>query len=77
MTATTATLTEIRADGMQKWERDDMPTTNHLRYIWLHPFQIDQWREGRITVSSSVPKGNRRYCRRPLVDLEGARTNLN
>lgn len=39
MTTVIATLTEIRADHMQKWERDDLPTTNHLRYIWIAPFQ--------------------------------------
>ena len=33
-----ASLTEIRRDGMQKWERDDLPKEDHLRYIWLHPF---------------------------------------
>lgn len=32
---TQATLTEIRADGMQKWERPNLPVADHNRYIWL------------------------------------------
>lgn len=34
-----ATLTEIRHDGFQKWERTDLPQQDHNRYIWLQPFQ--------------------------------------
>lgn len=33
-----ATLTEIRTDGMQKWERTDLPKQDHNRYIWLAPY---------------------------------------
>jgi hypothetical protein len=32
-----ATLTEVRADGMQKWERADLDKQDHMRYIWLRP----------------------------------------
>lgn len=32
-----ATLTEIRRDGMQKWERGDIDKNDHRRYIWLSP----------------------------------------
>lgn len=35
----TATLTERRRDGMQKWERTDLDKGDHMRYIWLAPFQ--------------------------------------
>jgi hypothetical protein len=35
----TATLTEIRSDHMQKWERTDLDVANRARYIWLTPFQ--------------------------------------
>ena len=35
----TATLTEIRADGKQKWERTDLPVRDHMCYIWLNPYQ--------------------------------------
>ena len=34
-----ATLTEIRADGMQKWERNEIPRGNHLRYVWINVWQ--------------------------------------
>ncbi len=34
-----ATLTEIRKDGMQKWERYDLPKSDHMRYIWLNVYQ--------------------------------------
>jgi hypothetical protein len=33
-----ATLTEIRRDGMQKWERTDLPKQDRARYIWLAPY---------------------------------------
>ena len=36
---TQATLTEVRADGMQKWERTDLPMQDRMRYIWLAPLQ--------------------------------------
>jgi len=35
----TATLTEVRKDGMQKWERSDLPKSDHMRYIWLNAYQ--------------------------------------
>ena len=34
----TATLTEVRKDGMQKWERSDLPKSDHMRYIWLNAY---------------------------------------
>ena len=34
-----ATLTEIRKDKMQKWEREDLDVSNNMRYIWLAPYQ--------------------------------------
>lgn len=34
-----ATCTEIRADGMQKWERTELPKSDQKRYIWLQSFQ--------------------------------------
>ena len=34
-----ATLTEIRKDGMQKWERNEIPRGNHLRYVWINAYQ--------------------------------------
>ncbi len=34
-----ALCTEIRKDGMQKWERYDLPKSDHMRYIWLAAFQ--------------------------------------
>ena len=34
---TAATLTEIRADGMQKWEQIALPKADRARYIWLTP----------------------------------------
>ncbi len=37
-----ATLTEVRKDGMQKWERSDLPTTDHMRYIWLNAYQSNK-----------------------------------
>jgi hypothetical protein len=38
MTRAIATLTEIRArDGMQKWERTELPASDSARYIWLTP----------------------------------------
>ena len=33
----TATLTEVRKDGMQKWERSDLLKSDHMRYIWITP----------------------------------------
>lgn len=39
MTQVTATLTEVRKDGMQKWERSDLATSDHMRYIWIASFQ--------------------------------------
>lgn len=39
MTEVLATLTEVRADKMQKWERTDLPKSDHMRYIWLNPYQ--------------------------------------
>lgn len=39
MTEVTATLTEVRADKMQKWERLDLPKQDHMRYIWINPYQ--------------------------------------
>ena len=35
MTEVTATLTEIRADHMQKWERTELSKNDQVRYIWL------------------------------------------
>ena len=35
----TAILTEIRKDGMQKWERNDKLKSDHMRYVWLSPYQ--------------------------------------
>ena len=35
MTTVQATLTEVRKDGMQKWERADLDKQDHMRYIWL------------------------------------------
>lgn len=35
----TAILTEIRKDGMQKWERNDKVKSDHMRYVWLSPYQ--------------------------------------
>lgn len=37
--AVTAILTEIRKDGMQKWERTDLPRSDHMRYLWLNAYQ--------------------------------------
>lgn len=34
-----ATLTEVRKDGMQKWERSDLPKSDHMRYIWINAYQ--------------------------------------
>ena len=34
-----ATLTEVRKDYMQKWERLDLPKSDHMRYIWINPYQ--------------------------------------
>ena len=34
-----ATFTERRSDGMQKWERIELPQSDRNRYIWLAPFQ--------------------------------------
>lgn len=34
-----ATLTAIRTDGMQKWEREDRIVTDRSRYFWLQSFQ--------------------------------------
>ena len=33
-----ATLTEVRADGKQKWERTELPKQDQARYIWLTPY---------------------------------------
>jgi hypothetical protein len=35
----TATLTEIRADHMQKWERTELSVKDQARYIWLAPIE--------------------------------------
>jgi hypothetical protein len=37
-TEVTATLTQIRQDGMQKWERIELPKADQARYIWLAPY---------------------------------------
>jgi hypothetical protein len=34
-----AILTEVRKDGMQKWERLELAKSDYTRYIWLAPFQ--------------------------------------
>lgn len=34
-----AILTEVRKDGMQKWERYDLPKSDHMRYIWISAYQ--------------------------------------
>ena len=33
-----AILTEVRADGKQKWERTELPKQDMARYIWLAPY---------------------------------------
>lgn len=44
----TATLTERRADGMMKFERSDRPSSDHMRYVWLSPYEA----------KSSIPVGS-------------------
>lgn len=39
MTEVIAILTEVRKDGMQKWERSDLPKSDHMRYIWINAYQ--------------------------------------
>jgi hypothetical protein len=54
----TATLTEIRSDHMQKWERTDLDVNDQARYIWLAPFQskpnLAVGQEARLSFNKGV-----------------------
>jgi hypothetical protein len=54
---TTATLTEIRKDGFQKWERSELPKSDRMRYIWLQPFQSIKGAEIGSTATLVFSKG--------------------
>ena len=52
-----AKLTERRADGKMKFERNDLDKSDHMRYIWLSPYEVSSKIEVGSTVTLEYVKG--------------------